>query len=32
MAKQKKNNHSNIQQVPRDAIAAVGGEKDHVQV
>jgi len=32
MAKQKKNNHSDIQPVPREAIAAVGCEEDFVEL
>jgi predicted nuclease of restriction endonuclease-like (RecB) superfamily len=32
MAKQKKNNHSDIQSVPREAIAAVGCEEDFVEL
>ena len=32
MAKPKKNNHLNIQPVPREAIAAVGCEEDFVEL
>lgn len=32
MAKQKKNNHSDIQAVPLETIAAVGSEEDFVEL